>query len=123
MRAAVGRHMRIVRVNPWPYALVGAFFGVIALAVALIADPGGHGTHVPAQILFPYAMLLASLAGGLTEFGILLALVQFVAYGLIAGWGLSKGRERLVTVCLFASHALALLLIYLAGGFDSPSVH
>ena len=50
---------------------------------AVTAAGGGHGTYIPATILFPYTMLLASADKLISNPLIALALLQFPTYGLL----------------------------------------
>lgn len=50
--------------------------GGIALVVAVVAAGAGHGTYVPAILLFPYSMLMASFAGAITPVLLALAVAQ-----------------------------------------------
>jgi hypothetical protein len=61
--------------------LIAAVATFVAMAVSIGAAGGGHGTYVPAKILFPWTMLLAEVRqSSITEFLLAVALVQPIVY-------------------------------------------
>ena len=88
----------------------GLLVGAIACFVVLVTAAAGHGTYLPAALLFPFTMGLATLAGRINPALVAIALAQFPLYGLLAGrWGFSKWTFRLAGV-----HLLAMVLAVIA---------
>ena len=99
---------------------VGSALGFAALVVALAAAGSGHGSDVPAKLLFPYTMLSTLVSGVITIPSMVLTLVQFPLYGALVGRVRSDHRRAVVTV-LIAVHAMTALCALVAlrgGGFD-----
>jgi hypothetical protein len=93
------------------YALLGVLGGIVLGAVALViawAYAGaGHGTYIPAKVLFPYTMYLAvAVVGRITVPLLLLALLEFPAYGLAAGLAARRGRVGTVLVSILVLHVV-----------------
>jgi hypothetical protein len=85
--------------------------------VAVVSTGGGGrgGTYVPAMMLFPFTMLSALLFHSITVPFILLAIVQFPAYGIIAGFANSRGKVVPVALAVLAIHSTtAAVLVYAA---------
>ena len=65
--------------------LVGAFVGVLSLGFAVAAAGAGHGTYIPAKLLFPFTMLAGVFGDSITLPYLIVALVQFPLYRFILG--------------------------------------
>ena len=95
-------------------------FGIsLALTpVALLLGAGsagaGHGDYLWAKLLFPMTMVSAILFKVITPPFILLAIVQYPAYGLILGRANSRGRLNHVLAALTATHVLFVALCFAA---------
>jgi hypothetical protein len=50
------------------------------MILCVFAMGGGHGTYIPATIVFPYAMLMASYTGKIGAASMVLAALQFTSY-------------------------------------------
>lgn len=91
--------------------LVGVSVGALAVCIAIWCAGGGHGTYIPAALLFPYTMAIAAPLGIIVWPLLGLAIVQFPGYGFLVG---SKGRRfagKLVVVhILCALVACALIM-------------
>src|SRR5689334_14725699 len=86
-------------------ALVGIALSVVSLGVAIQAAALGHGTYLPAILLFPWSMALSALAGSIAIPLIILAVVQFPAYGVMIG--MTDGSQQRRAVGLLVAHVLA----------------
>jgi hypothetical protein len=85
--------------------LTGIVLGGVALVVAWAYAGAGHGTYTPAKILFPYTMYFAmALIGRITVPLLLLAVLEFPAYGLATGLAAPRGNVRAVLVLILAVH-------------------
>ncbi len=100
----------------WPLAIgsvvFACAFGLLAIACSVAEAGGGHGTYYLAKLFFPYTMSLAPLAGSITPPLIVLALVQFPAYGILLAIAEWKKRYRQVAVGIALVHLLAVLLCF-----------
>jgi hypothetical protein len=115
-------------------SLIGLAFGaavcVACLLVAVFAAGAGHGTYLPAKILFPFAMLASVFGRSITLPYVVLALVQFPIYGLLLGAVFRSRRFVLCIIILSCAHfAVAAVDIFMPtdDGFSSrprrPSNH
>ena len=98
-------------------AICALFMEIVAGLVVLFAAGGGHGTYLPAKLLFPYTMLMTLPNGFMTAPAIGLALTQFLAYGALYAWAFVQGAERRALRVLIIFHAVAVLiaLVLLSG--------
>lgn len=91
----------------WSGTFVGAAFGVLAAAVAVIVAAGGHGSYAPAVLLFPLPMLLTRLTDEIAPSLLVLALLQFPLYGAFIAWPDRLNRARATVSPLIMHAALA----------------
>lgn len=85
--------------------LTGSLLGGIALIIALDYAGGGHGTYVPAKILFPYTMYLAlAVVGRITFPLLLLAIIEFPVYGVAVAFAAKRGRLLVTLVSVLVLH-------------------
>jgi hypothetical protein len=99
-------------------ALASTGVGLIAVIVAVITAGAGHGTYVPAEILFPYTMLSTAFLGRVTAAFAIVALVQFPLYGALVG-SVRSSRLRLRAVAILVAIHVAVALcsmVLLRGG-------
>lgn len=56
----------------------------ILLVIVVFAMGGGHGTYLPAKVVYPFTMLIAILTkNGIGIFPIIIAIIQILIYSLI----------------------------------------
>jgi hypothetical protein len=105
--------------KPWlGWTIAGAFLGVLAAFVAVGAAGAGHGTYVPAAILFPFTMSLSALSGIITPVLMVLGLAQYPLYGASVGLAKSSTRVWVGLACVHvAAVAVALFLMIRFGNF------
>ena len=89
-------------------ALVGGVtvVGVLALAFCVFAAGAGHGSYLPAKILFPLTMLSTLVFNRITAVFAIVAVVQFPLYGVVLATGRSRGRGVRTLVVLTALHLI-----------------
>jgi hypothetical protein len=92
-------------------AIIGLGFGAVAIWMATAAAGGGHGTYLPAAILFPYSMVISAFLGNIPRALVVLAFVQYPIYGAVAALVQSPRRGWLALSCLHAAVALAASLL------------
>ena len=78
----------------------------LCLLVTIIFAGGGHGTYIPAKIIFPFTMLLANLNREINLIGFTLALIQIPIYSQILTY---KPKWKYF---LFGTHLFALALCF-----------
>lgn len=105
-----GRPMRTRTL--WIFVLFSIPIEIISLYLALLSTGAGHGNYLWAWVLFPLPMYLTTFAGSITPLLIVLAVLQFPIYGLIAGFASTKGKLIHALVGMLAFHALALAVPY-----------
>jgi hypothetical protein len=99
--------------KPWIHLKWLSFpVGAVAIFTSIYAAGMGHGTYVPASLLFPYSMLLAMTEHHIGTVSIVLALCQFPVYGQILGYSFSTIPSRGWKACVWLSaiHILATLV-------------
>ena len=88
----------------------------ILLAIAAISGGVEHGNYTLAIVLFPFAALAVVALDrffNATVVMIIIATLQFPAYGTLLNIGRRKATERIVVVGLLALHILATALALL----------
>ena len=73
----------------------------LCLLVTIIFAGGGHGTYIPAKIIFPFTMLLAKLNNEINFIGFILALIQIPIDSRIL-MNKPKWKYLLIGIHLFA---------------------
>lgn len=91
--------------------------GGIALVVAVVAAGAGHGTYVPAILLFPYSMLMASFAGATTPVLLALAVAQYPLYGLFLVTTWNRKRHLSWWLSMVGLHTLVACATFLRPEF------
>ncbi len=67
---------------------------------------GGHGTYIPAKIIFPFTMLLANLNNEIGVIGLIIALIQIPIYSRIL---IAKPKWK---YSVFGIHLFAIALCF-----------
>ena len=75
-------------------------------AVSVLATAGGHGTYVPAALLFPAALLLAIQLTVVSTAALLAGAIQWPLYGLVVALASEPGREKEAMICVTMIHAV-----------------
>ena len=101
--------MNVILKSSGAGVLVGVALSAVLLPVCVFAAGGGHGTYVPAIVLFPCTMLRAEAVKRITLPSLLLAVGQFPAYGGMAGWARSKQRSMAAASVIVFAHVVAVL--------------
>ena len=73
----------------------------LCLLVTIIFAGGGHGSYIPAKIIFPFTMLLANINNEINFIGFILALIQIPIYSRIL-MNKPKWKYFLIGIHLFA---------------------
>jgi hypothetical protein len=73
----------------------------LCLLVTIFFAGGGHGTYIPAKIIFPFTMLLANLINEINFIGFILALIQIPFYSWIL-MNKPKWKYLMIGIHLFA---------------------
>jgi len=55
----------------------------LGLLIAIFFAGAGHGTYIPAKVIFPFTMLLVNLSNEINLLGIILAVIQIPIYSRI----------------------------------------
>jgi hypothetical protein len=94
--------------------VAGLLISIPLLIVVVLFAGGGHGTYLPAKVLFPYTMLLAMTAAKTTTNPlIVLAIAQFSVYGLIIDRATRSGTAMKTAVGVAFLHLAALVGCFL----------
>ena len=104
----------------WTPVLVGVFSALVLVPVTIGLAGGGHGTLWPLAVLFPYAVVAATITDQAyspmwaTAVGLTLTVVQLPVYGALIGSTLiERSRWLFVWLALFVHVILAgAILLY-----------
>ena len=88
---------------------LSALFGVISV----LATAGGHGTYVPAAVLFPAPLLLAIRLAVISNAVLWFAAAQWPFYGLVIALAARRERQKVVIVWLTLVHAVLVIACFL----------
>lgn len=91
---------------------VGILITPICVIIAMIFAGGGDGTYLFFKLFFPYTMLLAALANGISIPLMILGLLQFPLYGVLIGFARSKEASAAI-IWLLVVHTIAVILCFL----------
>lgn len=96
--------------------VAGTAVSILFGAISFFATAGGHGTYVPAAVLFPAAMLLAIQLGVVANSVLSLAAVQWPLYGLTFAVAVGAGRGKVAMIWLAVLHSLLVIACFLLDG-------
>jgi hypothetical protein len=85
----------------------------VLIWVVVVAGGGGHGSYLPAKILFPYTMAATAFTRDIVQPFIAAAIVQYPLYGVILDWARYRDRFRAGGLALAATHLVAVGLALL----------
>lgn len=71
----VGKHLMKI--------LITFIITILLLLLTIFFAGGGHGTYLPAKLIYPFTMIIAELKGEIGVVGIILAITQIPTYALI----------------------------------------
>jgi hypothetical protein len=89
--------------------IASILMGVAALGICIFAGAAGHGTYLPAKILFPFTMISTGSGDTITITYLLVAIMQFPFYGLVVAIGQRFRRLLEVSVFLISFHVVAVI--------------
>lgn len=99
----------------WQPVIVSLLITPLCLFVAAISGGAGHGSYTLAIVLFPYAGVLAMALDPLfnsAPLTIVIAVIQYPAYGIVLGLGREKDRLRMYAIGLVLLHIVLTGLAY-----------
>lgn len=90
--------------------LIGAAVGGMAFLLAILLTGPGHGSGIPAVVLFPFITLVSAFVdvGPVVPVGV--ALLQYPVYGAVTG--LLKSRRRGIALAIAIHMMAAALALY-----------
>lgn len=86
----------------------------VFLLLGTASGGGGHGDYFLAKLLFPLSMFSTLFLGSITWPFIVLAVVQYPAYGVVLGLANKNNRLMRASGILFSIHALLASLCLIA---------
>ena len=93
--------------------MLGGACTLAGLVVSFAAAGGGHGSYIPALLLFPYAMVLAEARGVIGVVCFLLMVIQFPAYFMLVS---TTKKSRIVIAAIVIVHLVVASVAYLNRG-------
>ena len=103
----------------WVGLAWGIAAGAVSLIISVYAAGAGHGSYIPAVLLFPYTMLTTRVTGVISPFAIVLAAIQFPLYGIAIARAGAAGRRRRTMGLILVHGAGVLAAFVLLRGDDS----
>jgi hypothetical protein len=91
-------------------AILGVVIGSAAGCVLLFCAGAGHGSYLPAKLLFPLPMALTGITGSITRPLLIIAGLQYPLYGLLVGWLIGRNQVRRAMLLLLGIHLCGLAL-------------
>jgi hypothetical protein len=85
----------------------------VFLFITVLAAGGGHGSYMPAKLLFPWSMAGTAFTASITEGLVAIAIAQFPIYGIVLDWARYAGRFKWGGLVLAGAHFVALDLAFL----------
>ena len=107
--------------SPYLGFALGALVALPCAFLAVTAAGAGHGSYLPARLLFPFTMLSTLLYGPFTTPFILAALIQFPLYGLVLGCCHRASRLAHGLLALCATHLVAVTVVLAVPNTDFPN--
>ena len=93
--------------------IAGWFAGYVLWFCVTIFMGAGHGSYLPARLLFPYTMAATHWGDHrISGDGFFAGLVSFAAYGAIIGAGLLTRHRKSVALAILAIHAVAVVVCF-----------
>jgi hypothetical protein len=98
----------------WVTITVTVVVTLLAAFIALFAAGAGHGTYLPAGLLFPFGTLYAMTSKHAYEgFGLVLVLSQFPIYAVIVCRAWLRGNSMIPAFAISLVHAItAIALVF-----------
>jgi hypothetical protein len=90
---------------------VSIVFTFLAIPICMFAMGAGHGTYLPATLIFPTAMLIAILAGQINSIAMLVALIQYPLYALILNNMKSNQSRGIAASIIVAVHIGSIIYV------------
>lgn len=78
----------------------------MAAWLAILSADGGHGSYLPAAILFPFTMLFSVAVGVVSPVLLAVAIAQYPVYGLLLAFGRHSRRKWAELACVHAVFAV-----------------
>ena len=101
----MNRIQRFVKCNLSMKIIWTLIITILSLFLVVSFAGGGHGTYLPAKLMYPFSMLAAEFEGQIGFGAIMLAIVQIPTYVLILN---IKSNWK---YCLIGIHLLAVLVL------------
>jgi hypothetical protein len=101
--------------SKYKWTLMYSSFTPSLLVFSIFYMGGGHGTYSFAKISFPFGMLGTLFNKEITDFFMILGLLQFTIYGII----IDKSRNQPISVLMiFILHFILVGVLFLFGNMD-----
>ncbi len=86
----------------------------VFLFITVLTAAGGHGSYMPAKILFPWTMAATAFTdGAITQPLVAMAIVQYPLYGIMLDWARAAARLRLGMLAIAGVHFVAVAVAFL----------
>src|SRR5687767_14880738 len=91
--------------SAWQLPVLVALIELVAIVIVVWLAAGGHGTNVPAKLLFPYTMSLMVVTDGISELGFLALIAQCVTDPFAAYRAAESNYQSPIVARVGATHA------------------
>jgi len=89
---------------------------VLLLVISVLCMGGGHGSYIPAMVLFPFGMLGTVWFDTITLPFIIMGLLQFPVYGYVIDKTQKTGKWKMAVSIIFIFHFLLAAIIIIQAG-------
>lgn len=92
------------------------FFSILTpllLLIVIFLMGGGHGTYIPADVLFPFGMIGTVFQDEITTPFIILGFIQFPVYGYL----LDRTKNNKLKYCIPIIHFVLMIVIFFNTNF------
>jgi hypothetical protein len=80
----------------------------VFLFITVLAAGGGHGSYLPAKLLFPWSMAGTAFTGNITQALVAMAIAQYPVYGVMLDCARYAGRFNPGLMALAAIHFIGM---------------
>jgi hypothetical protein len=102
----------------WIPLVLSVIVTPLFLYLGIVSGGAGHGNYLLAKLLFPFTMLSTRVFGSIVAPFILLAIIQFPAYGFILGAANVRRTMFLPAIGLLLLHSVAVVSCFFVVGSD-----
>ncbi len=90
--------------------IIGVVIGYVLWLFVILVMGAGHGTYLPAKLLFPYTMAATRWTHHISGTAIDAGMAAYAGYGAVLGYGLPTAQRKRIALVVLGFHGLAVLV-------------